>query len=287
MIEAINYKKQIVSATNAKYDPHWCPECKELVFLRKPKNAIPHFYHMRYNEICSLCVDKKEGIAFEKYNFEKELSELKTIYSERWNNAIDNLIQYDGLHLLYGKEWALTPINYYINTHIENITSELFYLFFHIISGVNNLKAFKTLQMLLDFPFFDKENRNFMWDELYRNCNNEEVFEYILTELHPDIFIMYRYYLYMTKEQQKRVIKNKDYEPLSWLYYILSPNNRIEKYSYVIKKYKKQWNDNKYDLFNDLIIYCIEHTRNRLFGNKSAYDDLYQYVKEQKYYVFE
>jgi len=289
MIKAINTKKQIVPADNAEYNPHWCPECKELVFLRKPKNAIPHFYHARYNINCSLCVEKKDNFSFIEYNFEKDLSELKMAYSERWNNAIDNLIKYEGLDLLYGKDWALEPIKFYINSHLENINNELFYIFFHIISGINNVNAFKALQMLLNLPIINKKHKEYLNNILYKCCKNEEVFEYILFQLRPDIFTMYMYFIDMTQQQQQKIILDKEYEPISWLHYIFSANNRIDKYKYVIKKYSNQWNNDKYDSFNNLLLFCIEKIRNdfsnRLFGNCNAYDDLYQYIKEHKYYA--
>jgi hypothetical protein len=159
---AINKKNEEVFAENANYDIYFCTECGELAFLRRPNNKHPHFYHIKYNEKCSLSVkSNNEPFSF-NVMVEKAYNILQNDYSQRWIEAINDLIKYDCLFRLYGKEWAISPINLYINYHIENIEEQLFYEFLHIISGINNLRAFKLLLNYISFSILNQENREIL-----------------------------------------------------------------------------------------------------------------------------
>ena len=148
MDKAMNSKKEIINASEANYDNYFCIECGELSYLRKPYDKEPHFYHFRFNENCSLSSE-----SFSDFNLRNRIlieneALLKTNYTERWIEAIDNLIKYNGLFLLFKKEWATKPLCYYLmkmeNTNIENALPLL-----HILFSINYEKT--------DYIFFIKK----------------------------------------------------------------------------------------------------------------------------------
>ena len=281
MDAAIDKKNEKIFAKNAKYGIYFCIECGELSFLRKPKNKSPHFYHIKYNVNCSLSVKSNDETLFINSIIEDAYNILQKNYSERWVEAIDSLIESDCLFRLYGKEWAINPINLYINKHVENIDEAIFYEFLHIISGTNNLRAFKLLLDYTNFTLLRQEYKETIEETIYRNyLHSEEIFNFILDGKELDIYQKFKLYCHMPNSYRKIMIKTDDYKIFCDIDYLLD-KNCIERYKYFNKKYKSDI------LFNKMLLYKINSIRNspenKLFRSingikNNYYDDLLEYL---------
>jgi hypothetical protein len=283
---ALNPQGKRIVASGAKYGIYFCTECHELSFLRKQINAKAHFYHVRYNDKCSLSV--KSNRDFNNVLVKKYFDILQCKYSDRWNEAIDILIVHNYLHLLYGKEWALTPITYYINTHIENISTELFYEFIYILIGINTIKSFKILLQIMDFRIITNDNRNLIEEYIYSEYTySDEIFDYILNELKPDEFFMLKYFVNTSEKQQKIILKNEKYNIISDIVYIFSSKNHIERYNYFVNKYNNTTSNGQKNRFNEMVLYYIEYYQNKpeykLLRINNIYNDLYEYIINNKH----
>ena len=159
---AKNRKNETVYAENSDYGIYFCTECGELTFLRRPRNKNAHFYHNKYNENCSLSIASNTDSFFHNKIIDDAYNILQKDYSQRWIEAIDSLIKYGCLYRLYGKDWAINPINLYINYHIDDIEKSIFYEFLHILSGINNLFAFKLLLGYIAFSILNQEEREIL-----------------------------------------------------------------------------------------------------------------------------
>jgi hypothetical protein len=281
---ALTDKNEQVLAKDAKYGVYFCTECGELSFLRRPTNGDPHFYHSVYNQECSLSVKGKTSWDNTEI-YDKSIELLQQNYPQRWINAIDNLNKYGFLCRLYGKEWALSPINYYINCHIEDIDESLFYEFIHIISGINTENAIKALKIYLLMPLLGDKNRQYLLENLYKRCaRNKSLLEIMLDGSKNDILVKYKMYSYMNEKEQKEYLKSHkpsiNYNDID---YTLDKDH-IERYKYFLNKYKK---DNLDEIFTQMIKFKMDFIRNKPENKllrsikhitENFFDDLYEYV---------
>jgi len=279
---AIDTKNKEIAAKNAKYGIYFCKECGELSFLRIPKDKIPHFYHSQYNGKCSLSVKGNQDNIFQYAEIEKYFNILQNEYSSRWNEAIDNLIKYDCLSRLYGKEWAINPINIYINTHIENIDEALLYEFIHILSGIKTIKAFQLLLLYKDFKILEEEKRKYIEELVYKRCRfSDEIFKYVLNTTEIDLFTKFKIFCNMSSKQIKIMLKNENYIMFNDVYYTLMKDD-VERYNYFFRKYQ---NIKKEILYSKMIIYEIERVRMFYYlknNENKIYNNIYNYICENK-----
>jgi hypothetical protein len=284
MDSAKNKKNEIAYANNAAYGIYFCIECGELSFLRKPLNKNAHFYHSRYNEKCSLSVKGNENFFNSNQIIENAINILKENYSNRWLEAIDCLIQNECLSFLYGKEWAINPVNLYINNHLENIEPSVFYEFLHILSGINNIKAFKLLLSYVNFSLLNEEEREDIEQySLEKYLHSVEIINYIINENEINDYQKFKLFCHVP-ENKIYLLKNSTiYNIIRDIDYLLKKDN-IERYKYFMKKYK--------DIIHlkNMVLYKINLVRNdpsyKLYRaingiKKNIYDELFDYLTNE------
>ncbi|GHU62889.1 hypothetical protein FACS189445_6060 [Spirochaetia bacterium] len=285
MEKAMNSKGQIIYAECADYDEYYCVECSELSFLRKPSNAVPHFYHEEYNENCSLCTGTSNGWGNTENIWKQCIEILQKNYSDRWNWAIDNLIKYDLLSLLNGKAWALKRIHLYINSRKETITENLYNQFLGIIVSINTMESFKYFFEYIDLGKhrgFKTENIEKWGFEGMKLTN--DINKYITTGLKPDIFTMFKFYLNMLETQKRLVLMDSTYTKIRDVFRIFFHRNPLDEYNKVLTD-KNYWSNINRDEFEDMLLYYIEWY-NKHYNKKKVNDvrcnDLYMQIKKQR-----
>lgn len=224
---AKNAKQLLVNAENANYGIYFCSECNQLVYLRKPSQQIPHFYHFRFNPSCSYCIKSGEdqwnnGIN-ESFQAIETLKKNSTL--ENWFSAIDCLIRNNHLFLLAGLEWAINPVSLYINNHIETITRENLYKL--VLVFINNQSVRSTIVLFntLSIPKLTKSDQVSIISTYVKYCSHisDEVVNHLLdNDCH--IEIIFKVFPYLSSGKQIEIGKIKKYQIIPYVYSLIDPN---------------------------------------------------------------
>jgi hypothetical protein len=263
MENAIQFDGDEISASVAKLGYYFCPECRELVYLRKPKDKAPYFYHYKYIESCSLSVKSKSIWSSYKQLVNDAIKILQTDYRQRWIDSIDILIKYDSICLLENKEWAINPIKYYLENNINRISKETFYQFLILLLNFNDEKIYMSLFKLIELNILNNHERNILWEKYFMKLNtfSRELFTFIInTENINHKMLFQLIYKKMGNFEYNHLLKNKMYENLVLLSLMLRDFNKthdeivlIEKYNEINNKYKSAWSESEKMLFYRLL----------------------------------
>jgi hypothetical protein len=180
MEKAINTKKEMVYAFDVSYGIYFCPECADRVYWREIPGRAPHFYHFRHNKLCSLSTESTSGY----FIIGEYINILKTNYRERWMEAIKNIIQYDFLNILCGKEWALNPLEYYIDKSYDSMDIDIFIRLLSVIIIIDNEKADDLFYKFLDLTNLN-QNEKCILEDVIKNSMliNRELYDAILNNI--------------------------------------------------------------------------------------------------------
>jgi tetratricopeptide (TPR) repeat protein len=119
MDRALTTENKIILAVDAEPGNYFCIECHNKVHWRNITERGPQFFHWRRNHECPLCSDGDGGWDEEYYK-----TYLGINYKERWIETIDELRCFGNLDWLRNKDWALNPLQFYLNEIITNRPNE-------------------------------------------------------------------------------------------------------------------------------------------------------------------
>lgn len=118
---ALDKNNTLVNADYADYGIYYCPECNKPCGLKKPFLKKYHFFHIRIDKNCSLCVKDEQNSSssilqqfiLDECNNAFEII-IKNTTEEKWFEAIDCLFKYNQLKRLSGCNFALKPLALYL-----------------------------------------------------------------------------------------------------------------------------------------------------------------------------
>lgn len=204
MLEALNYQNVIESADNANYGIFYCPECEDVVYLRKMNERVPHFYHYKRNDDCSICMrylSSDAKWAFEESNtIIEKLAKNSTL--ENWFNAIDWLIKYQLLYRIEKYEWAQTRLVLYINNRFESLSKE------HLIQVIISLIhipaiSIKAVATIIDNDYFTENEKMQIFSEISKRITylSEEEMSFLIDKTKNINYILIMFELFDEKHQ--------------------------------------------------------------------------------------
>ena len=251
MEEALNAEKKIITAEKAVHGIYFCIECGEKVHLRRMIDKAPHFYHYKYNEICTLSIKSNNSF----FNVDDIINILKSKYKERWSEAINKLIKYDFLEVLTGKDWALNPLDYYMNKYFNIIDKNTFFKLLSTIISIDNEKSEQLLYKFIVSNKLSYNEKKYLIECTLKNNRpiNIETFEYIVNNIELSNSIMFEIiYKKMGSMEYNKLLKESKCEYLIFASKLLKSfiKNRNEDGLYVeflnIKeKHYKFWSEAK------------------------------------------
>ena len=146
-----------------------------------PKDKSTYFRHFRYNENCSLSVKSN----FDYFNVNSIIKILKENYKERWVYAINSLIEHDHLHILEGKNWALNPLNYYINKFYDSLKEGTYFQLLILIISIDDEKVDGLFYKFLDSRNLNQDSKKYLLRKALNNMRpiTRKTFEFITSEI--------------------------------------------------------------------------------------------------------
>ena len=265
MEEAINTEKKIINAKDAIHGIYFCPECGEIVHYRMSIDKIPHFYHRKYNENCSLSVQTNNGY----FNVNNILNILQTNYKERWIEAINKLIKHNYLYALDGKEWAINPLEYYIDNYFDNINIEVFYQLLLTIVTIDNEKSDSLFFKLIIFDKLSRKDKIHLLKIKMKKLRyiNTNTFLMLIDIIDLDKSIIFDLLYYkMDSLDYNRLLKENKYIYLICASKLLkmykknkNENELTHEYLKIKEKYYDKWNEDEKMFFLKVLIKNIHN----------------------------
>jgi len=266
MDHALDANESVVSAETAKYGIYFCPECKQLAYLRKPVNAVNHFYHYRFNPVCSLCTEEKgESIRIEESN--KAKNTLLNSTKENWCSAINCLIRNNHLYLLDSCEFAIKPICFYINNRSSLIDKEILFKLILVLMSIKSEQCIQTIfEWLCSSMFSESERLNILNAYLKTSpwVLPDSTYEYILKK-GVSLNIVCDLYPRMTKQQKDRLQSLRVHRLVSNIFNLLESKLTYEEISLNYNVLRTQ--DRKQYSNEEWISFLIAFKRKIQFGN--------------------
>jgi hypothetical protein len=266
MDQALDANESVVSAGTAEYGIYFCTECKKLSYLRKPVNAVSHFYHYRFNPACSLCTEEKgEFLRIEESN--KAKNTLLNSTKENWCSAINCLIRNNHLYLLDSCEFAIKPICFYINNRPTLIDKEVLLKLFLVLMSIKSEQCIKTIfEWLFSSMFSESERLNIL--NAYLKTSSwilpDSTYEYIFKKS-VSLNIVCDLYPRMTKQQKDSLQSLRVYRLVSNIYNLLESELTYDEISLNYNVLRTQ--DRKQYSNEEWISFLVAFKRKILFGN--------------------
>jgi ssDNA-binding Zn-finger/Zn-ribbon topoisomerase 1 len=287
MEEAINTEKRKIKAIEAIHGIYFCPECGEKVHLRISNDKMPHFYHRKHNENCSLSIKSNNGY----FNINEFLNILQVNYKERWIEAIDKLIKYNFLYALDGKEWALNPLEYYIDKYFCNMNIEIYFQLLSLIVTIDNEKSdYLFIKFIINDKLCQKDKIYLIKNKIKKlRPINTETFLKIVDNIELDKDTIFNLLLNkMGSLEYNKLLKENKYPYLIYAskLIILFKKNRSEdelyyEYLSIKSKYYNNWDFDEKMFFLNTLIKNIRIIKNNTDMEKLFKED----ILKLKYYV--
>jgi hypothetical protein len=293
MEKALHFDGKEVFAYSADCGYYLCPECGELVYLRRPKDNEPYFYHNKYNEKCSFSIKSNSTWISYKTLIKEAINILKTDYRKRWIEAINVLIKYDSLNLLENKDWAINPIRLYIDSNINNLNKETFYQLLTLLVNFNDEKLYNMLFKLLDLNILNNNERNILLKKYFVKISSttKDLFDFIINTDNIEKRLVFQFiYKKMGHFEHQKLLKNNKYENLVFLTQILINYKKdhdemhlFNEYNRINNSYRKSWSKDESLYFN--ILLKEELIKMNIHFKNNIIKDIEDNILKLKYYV--
>lgn len=247
MEAALNARNEIVYAGNAEYGIYFCMECGRPAYLRKPFDKEAHFYHFRIEKKCSLCHENTaSGFNYSYTEIQKAISILaKNTTKENWFFAIDLLLRYDQLSWLSNYEWAIDPINLYINNRIEHLDNNTFYKLLTVLIDNNCEKSFVVVLRLFYLNKLKNEEREAIIKYILKNISSitDKLFNVLIQEKFEAKYMLMLFDR-LTKNQKMILEQINEYKQVVFIKKLSNGLLMYEQKKNLYLKFKKE---NMYD----------------------------------------
>lgn len=288
MEKALNSKMEVINAISAEYGNYFCTECKERVYLRSPNDKEPHFYHFRYNRNCDLSVKSDSIYINKKQIISNSVKLLQQNYKERWIEAIDNLIKYNGLYLLEEQKWAINPIDYYLSEKKDILNVEILFPVFQVLASIDDEKIFSIIPKIIENPLLNKNQKTQLIKNIINNNRpiSTDLFNMIINNTSLDNNTLFNIILKkMGNMDYNKLINEKcKYIPYIYICELLKLKNSDDiylKYLNIKNEYYKGWDEKDKEMFHKMLI--SESKKHNLF---KEYINLFEEDYSRfKYYV--
>jgi hypothetical protein len=256
---ALNSKLEEIDAFSAEYGNYFCTECKERVYLRSPDDKEPHFYHYRYNNDCSLSIKSDSVFINKNQIINNSIKILQQNYKERWIEAIDNLIKYNGIYLLEEKKWAINPINYYLLEKMYNI--EILFPIFQILSSIDDERIYSIIPKIIENKLLNINQKT----QLIENIVNDnkpistDLFNMIInnSSLNNNTIFNIIFKKMGSMDHNKLINEKCRYIPYVYICKLLKLKNKDDiymEYLNIKNKYYNEWNEKEKEMFHTMLI---------------------------------
>jgi hypothetical protein len=172
MEKAITSKNEIVYASelDVGHGNYFCTECRGKVHWREIPGRATHFYHDYHDEAYKCCSLSSKSISpFDSF-INDSIRILRIInYRERWIGTINDMIQHGILRYLNGKEWALNPLEHYIDKLYPSINIDIFLKLLSVITTINNERADNLIYKYLGSTYLNQNDKKRLLEYALKN----------------------------------------------------------------------------------------------------------------------